>query len=66
MTERGRDPDSLRVASGAYSRMPQDAADMDAFAAVGVERFAVSLTAPDVAGLHEQLADMARTFRASS
>ena len=62
MAERGRDPGSLRIASGAYSRMPQDRVDMDAFAAVGVERFAVSLTAPDVDGLHAQLAEMAKKF----
>lgn len=62
MTERGRDPGALRIASGAYSRMPQDASEMRVFADVGVERFAVSLTAPDVAALHEQLADMATMF----
>jgi hypothetical protein len=42
--------------------MPEDRAGMDAFAAVGVERFAVSLNAPDVDGLHSQLAEMAKMF----
>jgi hypothetical protein len=46
--------------------MPQDRADWDAFAAVGVERFAVSLTAPDVDGLHTQLAEMAKKFLTAS
>ena len=60
--EHGRKRDAVRIATGAYSRMPRDAHEMDAFEAVGVERFAVSLSATDPPAMHEQLADMARAF----
>jgi probable F420-dependent oxidoreductase len=62
MVERGRDPEGFRIATGGYSRMPRDAAAMAEYAAVGVERYAVSLDAPDVAGMHEQLRAFAATF----
>jgi probable F420-dependent oxidoreductase len=58
----GRRPDSVRIATGAYSRMPRDRSDIEAFAAAGVERFAVSLLASDAAEMHELLVEYRRTF----
>jgi probable F420-dependent oxidoreductase len=62
LREHGRAPDSVRIATGAYSRMPRDRSDIDAFAAAGVERFAVSLLASDAAEMHELLVEYHRTF----
>jgi probable F420-dependent oxidoreductase len=62
LVARGRESDAVRIATGAYARMPRDAREMEAFAAAGVERFAVSLTARDPSTMREQLGDMAKEF----
>jgi probable F420-dependent oxidoreductase len=66
LAEQGRAPGAVRIATGAYTRMPPAGADIAALEEIGVERFAVSLTAPDVAGLHAELAELARLSSRSS
>src|SRR5262249_59993106 len=60
--ERGRPFSGLKVACGAYAKMPADRGAVAAYAASRVRQFAVSITTLDPAGMVDDLRRLARAF----
>lgn len=55
LAARGRRIEDITISHGVYNRMPVDVEALSAYHAAGVDQFVVSLRAPDVKGMREEL-----------